>query len=642
MSASSSESSEAVPTPKNIAESGTSEMERSTNLTVAEEDKRTPTTEFFKLTREEAVSCVNTVVFHETFDSETGLMKEVYATDLRSTPPPPPTGTIVYEVGTGRPYQYVRGMSLVKMHPDSVGMTQLKKDAAEVTKATTSQPKLLPKLKRKKKADLTDGNGQGSSGSTIPTATAYEEQPTTSTHGKGLCAVIPVPSIQYQQLQRDANKVKHGSPSEPLSLPSQEMSGNILPQEKAQTVMEKVLQWKTSSTPELLCTDAGFTSRPQPLKPPTSSKKVNFDICNCVALVTSNWINVDTKIPALAYHEPPVACVRSEGDLEAENKRILDKSLTLRHLRNGYTNYLANNISSTVHRLTVYSCKSPRQRIYNAYKSISCKPDARYVTAVSSAQTGSEELLTSDLYKMMVYIDQYLNVFSTLAEFNYKLSFSLQHKFGVSLPNVLIVDKLWTYSSDRRVFVPHYQMMVGDSYTESFVNEVRKLENGHGERIRHVRFLSTLNTRLYTNQTSLSRRRRVGQAEDVSTHKSEPRASTSSEVKVESIPLKKRRIDTSDKTLSPTSGTFISTVPASEALVLRMKSWPSVEHRSDCNRIFQTAPTAVSSSQLQEHAPWHVKNPTLIVFTHNLGEKEPRTLLCNILTEMHLGNETLF
>lgn len=629
------------------------------SVTANTEKIKTPTTDFYKLSREEAIGCVNTVAFHEMFDLETGHMKRAY-----SKPPSPPTGTIVYEVGTGRPYQYVRGVNLKRIHPDSLGMEQLRREAAQAkaesvgtttTTATDVTAATFPQVAGR--SVITGGRtfriGGGS---------GVEVAPSTSTSaGGGLYRVSPVPTTttfryQLREPSTRSENVKSGIGQSPPVI-----SRSLAPNEHGDrtAAIEKVLSWKTASPPEPLDTvesDDAVAPDPETM----IRQRVAFDMCNCVSLVTSNWVNADTTKPALADlatgDEDPYGGVTADRSVQSKTERLLEGSETLRHLCAGYRNYTVSDARSTVHRLSAYTCRSARRRVYNPYKTIACTPGCSRqsqtnptafseIDLTTARASGDDDVVRqyaqlsppSRLHRQTVFIDQYMNVFSRLADFHYTLSFDRQRLFGGGgLSNVLVVDKLWTYSSERNVFVPHYQMLHRDSYTETFVNEIRNSgvsSGGGGERrITHIRFLSTPNTVLYTNRPSLSDRNDDATTTMTATvRRSEANQGNADDNAVtDSLPLKKRRI-------VPTA----TTVADTDALVLRLTGWPHVNHRSGCNRLLETQ-TAATSSTFSQRAVWRARNPTLIVFKHNVSERDPTTLLCNILVEMHLGNETRY
>lgn len=576
-------------------------------------DARTPTREFYKLTRKEALNCVNTVVFHEMFDLETGMLNESYVANNRCQSPP--TGTTVYEVGTGRAYQYVSGMSLTRIHPDSMGMAQLREEAAAANYPRSTQH--LPSTRP-------DGNTTGI------------DKPRSS----GLYHVTPLPLFRNVLPKRpggEATMTSSGILSPPQTSRDQEChTASTSLRGRLQTAREKVLNWNTSTSPEPL--ESVPDCSPSALVPPVV-EKTDFNVCDCISLVTSSWINTDTTKPFLATFDHG----RRESDI---CERLLDGWETLRHLRNGYVNYVINGITSVVHRLSVYKCRSVRQKLYSAYKCISCRPNGQQ-SDVSATETEDDE---RRLYKQTVFVDQFLNVFSRLANFNYTLSFSGQQLFNGGLSNVLVVDKVWTYNAERKVFVPHYQLMPIDRYTDAFVNEIRGLEIVSGKHITHVRFLSTPNTVLYTNRHSLSFLNESWRGGRWSARKM-----SSDETGEQGTEAKRRRV-----TAGPSAGTEDSvTATAAAAIksnmtnvfVLRMKGWPRVEHGSGCTRVEEPSkaesPTSddqtPSTSHAQDPAPWRVvNNPTLIVFKQAVHESDPTTLVCKILIEMHLGKETLY
>lgn len=595
-----------------------------------------PVVKYYRRTREEAVASKK-IPLYEMYDMDTGFIKDTYR-DARS--PSPPMGTRVYEVGTGRPYEYVPGSTMNRIMPDSVLMKKARQAAVD---AGVWQPSAT---------DLPN------SGSRVPD---QNEAGYSGLSSHGLHRVIPLARMDR---------------TSPLRVPSPSYAcEEIRPfsPKTAEQIMistDKVLRWHTET--------------PEPLE--DLAEDTDHEVCNCISLVTSGQVCVDMTAPDLADTETDTC-----GDVK---NKLLANSPTMRYLQIGYHNYIQNGSPKDTHRLSAYACHSAITKVYSTYKAITCRPKTRRTPASCSHQSRSREVeerdhqtepkedhrLQSDSpqYTTLAIINQYFNVFSTLADFNYKW---VMPGSSDGICNILVVDKLYTYNESRRVYQPYYRLLSGDSYTDLFVNEILKMDN-NGVPIKRVRFLSTPNTLLYTNILALSRRgvKRTQTAlktQDIKIQQTNDSISTSPKTTSTVLPLKKRHVPGGQGTMATTSKqqecyshspASISAQPPTSATshkteyVLRSSNWPKKEHQASCSpyspHINVLCEDNTTSSSLDADVPirprdvgsgtsyynerTEAKNPTLIVFKHNTNLPEPNTLICNIIVELHLGKEILY
>ncbi|KAG8310845.1 hypothetical protein J6590_055922 [Homalodisca vitripennis] len=223
----------------------------------------------YKRTLEEALAC-ESVQIYEMYDLDTGYIKKEC---LRDRSPSPPSDTIVYEVGTGRPYMYVLGMSPIRrLRPDSVAFYDVREEAKAAAAAYKPSTVCAP----------------------------------TSPSGD-LRGVIPLPLVHNVEEQSSG--------------------------------CDEAIPLDTAPPPELL------------------------EQCDCIALVSCD----DTHMDVL--DKPDLA--GEEDSKNPEIRRLLGGLPTLRYLCSGYRNCIVNDVSECVHKLIVYSCRSPDLKVYNACRSIS-------------------------------------------------------------------------------------------------------------------------------------------------------------------------------------------------------------------------------------------------------------------------------
>ncbi|KAG8310850.1 hypothetical protein J6590_055927 [Homalodisca vitripennis] len=413
----------------------------------------------YKRTLEEALAC-ESVPIHEMYDLDTGYIQEEC---LRDRSPSPPSDTIVYEVGTGRPYMYVSGMSPIRrLHPDSVAFY----DAREEAKAAA------------------------------PTSPSGD-----------LRRVIPLPLVHSVEKQSSGCDVA-------ISLDS---------------------------------------------APPTKL----LEVCDCIDLVSCD----DTHMDVL--DKPDLA--GEEDGKNPEIRRLLGGLLTLRYLYSGYRNCIVNDVSECVHKLIVYSCRSPDIMVYNTCRSISC------VSKIEREARQQPPLV----FRSMTIIQQYLQVFAALCDFNY----SLTPETDSGICNVLVLNKVWKHNQARKIFIPHYRLLSNDGYTDLVINALKnnRATKNRGTVIGAIKFYSTSNTVLYTNRYAFF---------NLSTTKAP-----------HSGPCQKTQQDA-------TPGTSVM--------------------------------DSVASDHGPEDS---VKNPTLVVFKQDAVHAEPgerATLACRIIVEIHLGTNFNF
>lgn len=440
-------------------------------------------------------------------------------------------------------------------------------------------------------------------------------------------------------------------------------------EEPTAQAIEKVLLWRTA-TPEPL--DTQWSREGRPARTLLAGGESQSGLCDCVSLVTYEDVSTDIRKPVFADIQT--------NDRNSEAYRTIVDSPTLYHLWNGYRNYLARNDggstgSEDVHTLAAYSCRSARSKVYNAYKSIVCTGQ-RSVVAESS---GGE----SKIYRLMAFINQYMNVFSALADFNYAW---LPPAIKGGICNAMVVDKVFAYNDKRKLHVPSYRLLEEDLFTDFVVSELRKIDN-RGTRIEHIRFLSTVKTLLYTNRTTLARLadlqgRRVSSRPDTDSTEDQQhrlrsdRPSTSADLAdpaTAPLPLKKRLVE--NEAVDPTSGGYREQphigpyLPACNATWMYEPSattdWLNLKHQTGCSRgnVYEqvrterpvptdtcschkrTEPTLEGEDSNEPSRTGDAtvkkvaKNPTLVVFKHSFNNSEPDTLLCNIIAELHLSDK---
>lgn len=302
-----------------------------------------------------------------------------------------------------------------------------------------------------------------------------------------------------------------------------------------------------------------------------------------------------------------------------EEVQLLNESPTLRLLRNGYRNYLQSGLTEQSHLLTAYTCRSSRLKLFRVYKSITCKGRPSPLKTIDDPND-------QNLYRSLAIINQYLNVFSVLADFHYTLvAPSLKH----GLCNVLVMDKRWVFSDVRKIYYPTYQLLTNDKYTDLLTSEIRKIKTNTGARITKVRFLSTPNTILFTCQRAL-----IMQNEGTTEITTAPRAQEGFVRPITPPPKKRRTLFYQDKpsTSSASTSSSSSSTPFVDRPTPSTSSAPADKYKT-----YEQDIKRQSESTSTEFTQSGVLNPTLVVFKHNLTEEDPDTLLCNIVLEVNLS-----
>lgn len=578
----------------------------------------------YKRSREEAIACKKTLRTYKIYDLGTGLVKEKYR---KAKSPSPPTGTTVYEVRTGRAFEYVSGRALETIPVESTLMSDLRKRAAA---AGVWSPQ-------------TDRPGPS-----------------------GLRHVIPVPAPPTTEDFEDDcydDGDEEGTPRELLR------------------AREKVLNWRTS-TPEPLESVANTAS----------AGRRETCVCRCIKLVSSSSIDLDTRIPDLA---------ELDDQQLAENidlKQLLDVSPTLRYLRKGYLNYVDATVSKEEQRLVVYSCRSAVFKLYRKFKTVTCRllrprlTDPTWRSNVYPSLNRVMGDMPSIQHRAVALIDQYFDTFSAMCDFTYNWVSTGGLK---DVCNAIVVDKVYTYNHISKCYVPYYRLLNDDAFTDLFVNHVQRCE-ARGIRLKHIRFVSAANTLLYTSGATLKKcldsrvgtrhyeekrkRKRNEQGEPVLQERQQDTSTETGTLGGDSkLPLKKRCLNepTELPGTKPEGGNILmcddppwwshripSTSTAINNIAYRpsTKKWPRIKHVPSCfyhEGGLHTSPetrhgtdyVTEMSDVIRYHRPSameptdtgdEVKNPTLIVFKQALDDKDLDTLNCNIIVEVHLGEDLLY
>jgi len=353
-----------------------------------------------------------------------------------------------------------------------------------------------------------------------------------------------------------------------------------------------------------------------------------FEMCECVSLISVDHLPVFTRMPKFAGNKD------CKTDFGAEGQ-------TLSYLRDGYHNYLANNPSKETHILTAYSCTAPKLKQYNMFKSVHCKS----CQSMSNADRPPTDVPDTDSkrHELITVTIQYIFVFSSLTDFH----FNWPIKCNMSgICNAIVVEKAWSYNESRNLYMPYYKLLAGDIYTDLVVNSMLTFRNGKPQ-IKSVRFVSTPTTRFYTNLHALFQDDGDSDAEctEPDSTKSRPESSPSvinhdevcdngcatDEVCIDQQPRKRRHLDIAEKQPSSSTDAKAGAVcTPSQPFTLRSESCPARIH------------TMSRDAVVEDVKPVGVKNPTLIVFKPVITCDNPDILLCNITVEIGLGKKVMY
>lgn len=209
-----------------------------------------------------------------------------------------------------------------------------------------------------------------------------------------------------------------------------------------------------------------------------------------------------------------------------------DKTSTLHLLRSGLNSFVKQQKEHTEdHLLQIFCCKLPKLKKYYFYKMVKViDQQPQGDDKQSDGQSRTHESEEHRDYLMFSLINRYVKCFATLAEFTFEFSVSAPPPNG-GLSNVLVVDKVWTYNKENKLYIPSYKPIDDDLYTDYVITS---LKDFYGCSM--IMFVSTLHTALFANYNALQ-----------STTKSPvPISRSSQETTVAPPPLKKRKKATTE------------------------------------------------------------------------------------------------
>lgn len=328
----------------------------------------------------------------------------------------------------------------------------------------------------------------------------------------------------------------------------------------------------------------------------------DIEICGCVHLVSPDNINLHVHRPAL---------VDVENIDDGEVGRLVQRAPSIRYLFTGYRNFFVNDQPNEEHLLISYICQSHERKLFSEYKRITCKKFNRPVGGEDSDYNRDLQ----DIAKISLIINRYMSVFSILTEFTYTW-LSPELVGSKYICNALVVDKIWTYSHQRKIYIPHYRMLIGDAFTDLCITRI--LDKNRNA-FKYMKIVSTPNTMLFTNGKAL-----FCKAEETV-------------AAIVQLP-KKRRVEE-----VPTPGTSTTASTNTMKYTPRSNDWPPEDHPHEKHNSQRGNDLYVESRQelrrllfARSHAP--VKNPTMVVFKHTVDPTEENTLLCVVSHEVFLGD----
>lgn len=266
--------------------------------------------------------------------------------------------------------------------------------------------------------------------------------------------------------------------------------------------------------------------------------------------------------------------------------------------------------SSNDEYLEAFCCKLPQKKHYYFYKQVKIVEPSEDETTTGHRRRTSRSWTRNENEERnrFALIKRYVECFATLAEFSYEFNvLTLETNSG--LPNVLVVDKIWNYNKDKRLFIPTYKLLVGDVYTDYVLASLKALFGCDT-----IGFISTLHTSLFANHTVLQQSPITPPTLfDAREAAAKPSIETSPPA-MSSRPLKKRKIIASTSDKSQKSVTF-----------------------ADENQVTLCKPDAATTAG----GGVALHNPTLIVFKQNYVKRDSH-LVCPICIEIHLSNNVVY
>lgn len=309
-----------------------------------------------------------------------------------------------------------------------------------------------------------------------------------------------------------------------------------------------------------------------------------------------------------------------------ETKQIVSQiersRTTLEVLRKGLTSYMnarRYDDGTCFHddRIEIFCCKLPQKKKYEFYKRV------RVLEPHHQSSPAHREN-SDELYETFDLINRYVKCFATLAEFCFEFNVP-RPLVNTGLSNVLIVDKVWNFNSEKRVYIPSYKILEKDTYTDYVISTLKSFY-----KCKSVKFISTLHTALFANYDVLAEPRTVTR-DDVC----DAQRSTQSTGQEFSPTIEKPAVNISQPTVDSQSVMF---------------NRPLKKRKIVTSNLFGAGPSETTSShekRIQDQDVrdmsnvCHPTNPTLIVLKQPIVSGEQH-LVCPISIEIHLASHIVY
>lgn len=295
-------------------------------------------------------------------------------------------------------------------------------------------------------------------------------------------------------------------------------------------------------------------------------------------------------------------------------------SMTLDELKRGISSYL-NARPYTVETprpseksVEIFCCKMPQRKKYYFYKRV------QVVDQQAGKYSSTREGTTDAFYDTFNSINCFIKCFATLAEFTFEFCQPLP-LLKSGLCNVLVVDKVWNYDGDKRIYIPSYQLLDGDIYTDHITSSMKRLYG-----CETIELISTLHTALFANYDVLAELRPVSQPRHTDRVKMDDGVVRQQTV-LSDRPFKKRKTIISS---------FFGTTPGATAC---SSDGQQGQCSTDGSASCRDSPT--KDTMKTRYTTSSLTNPTLVVL------KQPdvrgvRHLVCPISIEIHLASRIVY
>lgn len=578
----------------------------------------------YKKSREEAIGCRKTLRTYKIYDLDTGLVKEKYR---KAKSPSPPTGTIVYEVRTGRPFEYIGDRALKSIPVESTLMGDLRKRAA-------------------------------AAGAWTP----QTDRPGTS----GLRRVIPVPAPP---------------PTEEFEGDDDEYDDEEATPRELRRAREKVLNWRTS-TPEPLesVTNASVADQRDACMcrcvKLVSSISIDLDTrIPDLAELDDRQLAENIELKQLLDESPTLRYLR-QGYLNYVDATISNEEHQL-------VVYSCRSAAFKLYRkFKTVTCRLLRPRVtdptWRGDVDLSLNQEVRNMPSIHRRAVA---LIDQYFNTFSAMCDFTYNWISTggLKDVCNAIVVDKVYTYNHSNKCYVPYYRLLNGDAFTDLFVNHVKRCEARGIRLKhvrFVSACNTLLYTSGPTLRKCRYGKYDTVRRY----EAWRRKRDARGDPVSREqKQEAVVETGVTLKEDSrLPLKKRNLNEPTEHPMPEAegGDIVvcddppwwchripstSTAASNVSYLPSIKKWPRIQHVPSCSyygngtcastaarqgtNVIESLdvlryphPTATESTE----SSGFVKNPTLIIFKQALDDKNLDTLNCNIIVEVHLGGDILY